>query len=170
MGADRHGRDVALVGTGGGQTRRHNPDQAGKPYRRPRKVKNEGGAVTGPISDLDGRFSIGGLTGAVYTVEVTAPGFARNTRLGVQIPTNGSQEISITMNVDAVSQSITVQETVELAADSAPLASTLEATSAKPNHQCRDYELHGARRGFRRGHSAGSAHSARIPTESAGTG
>ena len=46
-------------------------------------------------------------------------------------PPSGSQEISITLNVDAVSQSVTVQETVTLAADTAPLGNTLDATSAK---------------------------------------
>ncbi len=118
---------------GGGKLAGITLDQAGKPIQGASvTVKSQGGSVSGnAISDPDGRFSIGGLAGAVYTVEVTAPGFARNTRLGVRVPANGSQEISITMNVDAVSQSITVQETVELAADSAPLASTLEATSAK---------------------------------------
>ena len=108
-------------------------DQVGKPIPGAIvTVKGQGGPVSHTaISDPDGRFSVGGLATGLYTVEVISPGFARNTRLGVPVSASGSQEISITLNVDAVSQSITVQETVTLAADTAPLGNTLDATSAK---------------------------------------
>ena len=92
-------------------------------------MKGQGGPVSRTaISDPDGRFSVGGLATGIYTVEVISPGFARNTRLGVPVSASGSQEISITLNVDAVSQSITVQETVTLAADTAPLGNMPDAT------------------------------------------
>jgi iron complex outermembrane receptor protein len=108
-------------------------DQVGKPIQGAIvTVKGQGGPVSRTaISDPDGRFSVGGLATGIYTVEVISPGFARNTRLGVPVSPSGSQDISITLNVDAVSQSITVQETVTLAADTAPLGNTLDATSAK---------------------------------------
>jgi iron complex outermembrane receptor protein len=108
-------------------------DQVGKPVQGASLiVKGEGGVASGSAtSDAYGKFSIGSLNGGTYTVEVTAPGFARNTRSGVPVSAGGSQEISITLYVDAVSQSITVQETVTVAADTAPLGNTLDATSAK---------------------------------------
>src|SRR6516162_9413145 len=103
-------------------------DQVGKPIQGAAvTVKGQSGPVGGmTVSDPDGRFVVSGLATGTYTVEVTSPGFARNTRLGVPVSAGGSQEITITMNVDAVSQSITVQETVTLAADTAPLGNTLD--------------------------------------------
>src|SRR5260370_35388307 len=86
-------------------------DQVGQPIQGASvTVKGQGGPVSGTAtSDPDGRFSVSGLATGIYTVEVTSPGFARNTRLGVPVSASGSQEISLTLNVDAVSQSITVQ-------------------------------------------------------------
>jgi iron complex outermembrane receptor protein len=108
-------------------------DQAGKAIPGASvTVKSAGGLVSGTsTSDDAGHFSIGGLAAGTYTVETTSPGFARNTRLSVPVSASGSQSISITLNVDAVSQSITVQETIVLAADTAPLGNTLDAASAK---------------------------------------
>jgi len=95
-------------------------------------VKSEGGAVSGTAtSDAEGKFSVSGLAAGTYAVETTSPGFALNTRRGVIVSASGSQELSITLNVDAISQSVTVQESVSLAAETAPQGNTLEATSAK---------------------------------------
>ena len=108
-------------------------DQAGKPIAGATvTARAEGGLVSGTATaDDKGHFSVSGLAAATYTVEATSPGFARNTRLGVPVSASASQEISITLNVDSVSQSVTVQETIVLAADTAPLGNTLDATSAK---------------------------------------
>jgi iron complex outermembrane receptor protein len=108
-------------------------DQAGKPIQGANiTVKREGSLASGAAtSDADGKFSVNGLTAGTYTVEATSPGFARNTRLDVPVSASASQELSIVMKVDSISQSITVQETVALAADAAPMANTLDATSAK---------------------------------------
>jgi len=95
-------------------------------------ARMEGGTASGAATtDAEGRFSIAGLAPGAYTVETTAIGFARNTRLGVPVSANAIQNISITLNVDAISQSVTVQESVSLAADLAPQGNTLDATSAR---------------------------------------
>jgi iron complex outermembrane recepter protein len=95
-------------------------------------AKSEAGSVIGSAtSDAEGHFSIGGLAPGTYSVETTSPGFALNTRRGVQVSADGKQEISITMFVDAVSQSVTVQASETLAVDLAPLGNTLDATSAR---------------------------------------
>ena len=108
-------------------------DQAGKSIEGASvTVKNEGGTVSGSATaDAQGHFTVSGLALGQYSVEVTSPGFARNTRLGVNVNGAGSQDISITLNVDAISQSVTVQERVLLAADTAPEGNTLDTTSAK---------------------------------------
>ena len=108
-------------------------DQAAKPILGAAvTVKNAGGAVSGTtVSDADGRFSVTGLALGSYTVETKAPGFALSTRLGVAVNASGAQDISITLNVDSVSQSITVQESVSMAVDLAPQGNLLEASSAR---------------------------------------
>jgi iron complex outermembrane recepter protein len=95
-------------------------------------AKSDAGAVSGSTTtDADGHFTIGGLAAGTYSVETTSPGFALNSRRGVQISAGGTQDISITMFVDAVSQSVTVQASETLAVDLAPAGNTLEATSAR---------------------------------------
>ena len=95
-------------------------------------AKSEAGAVSGSATtDGDGHFTIGGLAAGTYSVETTSPGFALNTRRGVQVSASGTQDISITMFVDAVSQSVTVQASETLAVDLAPAGNTLDATSAR---------------------------------------
>ena len=95
-------------------------------------VKNEGGLASGSVlTDADGHFSIGNLAPGTYSVETSEPGFARNTRLGVQVAAGATQDLSITLFVDAVSQSVTVQESVSLAVEQSPMGSPLDATSAR---------------------------------------
>jgi iron complex outermembrane recepter protein len=108
-------------------------DQVGKSIEGASvSVKGEAGLVSATATTgAQGRFSVNGLAGGVYSVEVTSPGFARNTRLGVPVSARGSQDLSITLNVDSISQSVSVQETVVLAADMAPQGNALDATSAK---------------------------------------
>jgi iron complex outermembrane receptor protein len=94
------------------------------------KAKSDPATVAGTATtDAQGHFSITGLAAGSYIVESSAPGFALNTRLGVQVPT--TEDLSITLNVDSISQSVTVQETVSLAVDTAPSGNTLNATAAR---------------------------------------
>ncbi len=108
-------------------------DQAGKSIANASvTAKNDAsGASATATSDAEGHFSIPGLTPGTYTVQTTSLGFALNTRRGVQVAANGTENLSITLNVDAISQSVTVQETIVLAADEAPEGNTLDATSAR---------------------------------------
>src|ERR1035438_3542676 len=94
-------------------------------------AKNETGVASKPaVTDTTGHFSIANLAPGNYTVETTDAGFARSTRLGVPVTAGGTQELSITLFVDAVSQSVTVQESVSLAVEQAPMGNSLDATAA----------------------------------------
>jgi iron complex outermembrane receptor protein len=108
-------------------------DQAGKTVQGASVViKSDSTADSRTVeSDADGHFSATGLAAGTYNVEVTAPGFARNIRLGVPLSATGQEDISITLNVDSISQSVTVQETVSLAVDTAPSGNTLDADAAR---------------------------------------
>jgi iron complex outermembrane receptor protein len=95
-------------------------------------VKNDSGTVSRAVTtDSEGHFSAGGLAVGTYTIETSAPGFALNTRRGVAVSASGSENVSITLYVDAISQSVTVQESISVAVETAPAGNTLEATSAK---------------------------------------
>lgn len=108
-------------------------DQAGKNVPAAAvTVKNEAGVPSGSVvTDSDGHFSVGNLIPGTYTVETMQPGFARNTRLGVHVTAGGTQELSITLYVDAVSQSVTVQESVSMAVDQAPMGNPLDSVAAR---------------------------------------
>jgi iron complex outermembrane receptor protein len=105
-------------------------DQAGKGVSAASVVvKNSASEVKGAATADDaGKFAVNGLPAGTYSIETTAPGFALNTRRGVLA---GTQDVTITLNVDAVSQSVTVQETIVLAADEAPQGNTLDAFAAR---------------------------------------
>jgi iron complex outermembrane receptor protein len=108
-------------------------DQAGKVIEGASvSVKGEAGAAANiATTDGQGHFSVTGLAAGTYTIESSSPGFALNTRRGVAVSGSETQNISITLNVDAISQSVTVQETIVLAADEAPQGNTLDATAAR---------------------------------------
>ena len=95
-------------------------------------VRSESGSVSGTAtSGEEGRFSVSGLGAGTYTVEATAPGFARGTRLGVQVGGASTPDISITLNVDSISQSITIQDSVLVAVEASPQGNTLDTFSAQ---------------------------------------
>jgi iron complex outermembrane recepter protein len=107
-------------------------DQAGKSIPAA-SVTVKGEATTfsrSTASDNEGHFSVSGLSAGSYTIETSSPGFALNSRRGVPV-SGGTENVSITLNVDAISQSVTVQETVLLAAETAPAGNTLDATAAR---------------------------------------
>jgi iron complex outermembrane recepter protein len=108
-------------------------DQAGKGLAAALVTLRNGSAniSRATTADTDGKFSVSDLPAGTYTVETTSPGFALNTRLGVTVSATGTENLSITLNVDAISQSVTVQETVMLAVDQAPQGNTLDAIAAR---------------------------------------
>jgi iron complex outermembrane receptor protein len=97
------------------------------------KVTVESGSVSRSAdTDAEGHFAVTGLPNGTYTIETTANGFARNFREDVPVPLPAGQEgISITLFVDSVSQSVTVQAAVSVAAETAPSGNALDATSAR---------------------------------------
>jgi len=107
-------------------------DQAGKVVPGANvNVKNDAATVAQASTDTAGHFAAAGLPPGTYTVETTAPGFALNSRRGVQVSAAGTEDLSITLNVDSISQSVTVQETVSLAAETSPSGNTLDATAPR---------------------------------------
>jgi iron complex outermembrane receptor protein len=95
-------------------------------------LKNEStGAAHQTVSGTDGKFSITGLPVGLYSVEASAPSFASSRRTGVKIAAGGTENVSISLNVGELSQTVTVEGTVSVAAELAPSQSTLEARSAK---------------------------------------
>ncbi len=108
-------------------------DQAGKPIPSAAvEVRNEStGASRTVLAGVDGKFSVSDLAPGTYSIFVSATGFALTTRSGGQVAGGATLDIPITMSVESVSASITVNDAVSLAAAEAPSGNTLEAVSAK---------------------------------------
>jgi iron complex outermembrane receptor protein len=108
-------------------------DQAGKAIQSAAvSVKNEATVATQKlVTDPEGRFSLSGLSAGAYTIEASAPGFAKSTRTGVQLSPAKTEDLSISMSVESLSQAVTVEANASLAAQLAPSGNTLEATSPK---------------------------------------
>jgi iron complex outermembrane recepter protein len=107
-------------------------DQVGKAVQNASvEIKSEVNGTSRTVTtDNQGHFTASDLAVGTYSVLVSSPGFALTTRSGQQV-TAANQDISITLNVESVATSVTVSETVSLAASTAPSGNTLEATSAK---------------------------------------
>src|SRR5271157_3467252 len=108
-------------------------DVSGKPIANAAvSVINESaGASHQAVSDAEGKFSVASLPAGTYTVDVNAPSFASSRRTGVKIAAGGTETVSISLNVSELAQSITVEGTVSVAAEMAPMQNTLEARSAR---------------------------------------
>ena len=95
-------------------------------------VRNEsGGATHQAQSDAEGKFSITGLAEGSYTIEASAPSFSSSRRAGVKLAAGATENVSMSLNVSELVQSITVEGAVSMAAEKAPIQSTLDARSAK---------------------------------------
>jgi iron complex outermembrane receptor protein len=107
-------------------------DQTGKPIQDAVvELKSEStGAPHSAISDAAGKFRAE-LAAGSYSIRVSAPGFALSTRSGGQVAAGATLDIPITMSVESVATSVTVNESISVAAVSAPSGNTLEATSAR---------------------------------------
>ena len=104
-------------------------DQAGKPIQGAVvELKAEStGASRSVISDTEGKFLAPDLAVGSYTIKISAPGFALATRSGGQVTAGATLDIPITMSVESLSTSVTVNETISMAAVTAPSGNTLEA-------------------------------------------
>jgi iron complex outermembrane receptor protein len=108
-------------------------DQAGKPIPSAAvELKNEStGASRSVIGDPEGKFSASDLPVGSYTIRVSAPGFALTTRDGGKVTAGGNLDVSIGMTVESVATSVSVSESISLAAATAPSGNLLETVSAR---------------------------------------
>src|SRR5580658_1087578 len=95
-------------------------------------VKTSAGAAANTTTtDADGHFSAPGLPAGTYSLDVTAPGFARNIVTDVKLPAPRANDISIVLSIQTLAQSVTVTETVSVAVQEAPEGNQLDTTAAK---------------------------------------
>jgi len=108
-------------------------DALGKPIPNSAvTLRNEASGVTRRLStDAEGHFSAPDLPAGDYMVEAAAPSFAASRRTGVRVGAGGPENISMTLNVSELAQSITVEGAVSVAAETAPSQNTLDARSAR---------------------------------------
>ena len=78
----------------------------------------------------DGKFSISGLPGGTYSVDVAVPGFSADSRT-LKLGSGVTVNLPIAMQVASASSSVTVEAAVTLAVEAAPSQSSLEAKSAE---------------------------------------
>jgi iron complex outermembrane receptor protein len=83
------------------------------------------------MTDAEGRFSAPALAAGLYTIDVTAAGFAAAHRTGVPAGTGVPENISISLSIEKVSEEVTVSEFLPLSAILAPSQSSLEARTAQ---------------------------------------
>jgi iron complex outermembrane receptor protein len=124
---------VALLAQSAGTLTGVVSDVAGKPISGAAvSVRNEAtGAPHLLKTDNTGKFSLAELPEGSYTVEASAPSFSSSRRTGVKLSAGGAANVPLSLNVSELAQSITVEGSISVAAESAPSQSTLEARSAK---------------------------------------
>jgi iron complex outermembrane receptor protein len=95
-------------------------------------VRNEaGGSPRMVAADSEGKYAVKDLAEGSYQIEAAAPSFALSHRNGVKVTATGATNVSMSLNVSELAQSITVEGSVSLAAEMAPMQSSLEARSAR---------------------------------------
>src|SRR5215470_4805173 len=73
-------------------------------------VRNEaGGAPRMAAADADGKYSVTGLADGSYQLEAAAPSFAISRRNGVKVSAAAPVNVSMSLNVNELAQSITVE-------------------------------------------------------------
>jgi iron complex outermembrane recepter protein len=108
-------------------------DVGGKPIAGAAvSVRNDStGALRMIATDAEGKFFVSGMGEGSYTVEASSPSFSTSRRAGVILAAGTIETVTLALNVSELSQSITVEGTVSLAAETSPSQNTLEARSAK---------------------------------------
>jgi len=89
------------------------------------------GATRSVVADAEGKFSASDLPSGIYSIRVSAAGFALTTCSGGQVNAGATPDIPITMSVESLATTVTVSESVSLAAVTSPSGNTLDAVSAR---------------------------------------
>jgi iron complex outermembrane recepter protein len=107
-------------------------DQAGKPIAGASvEIRNESTGATREVTcDESGKFAATDLPPGSYSIVVSAPGFALAKRSGGEVGAGATLDVPISMTVEAVTTSVTVNESISTAAAMAPEGNSLEAASA----------------------------------------
>src|ERR1700722_14184995 len=81
------------------------------------EVRNEATGVARAVTtDDNGRFAVPDLAVGSYSIAVASPGFALTPRSGGKISAGATLDVPIAMSVESVATSITVNESISLAA------------------------------------------------------
>ena len=95
-------------------------------------IKNEAtGAVRTAITLQDGHFKADGVPTGHYTITVSAAGFATSNKIPVEVLFGKSDDLSISLQVGSVSQTVEVRATTSMAAHVAPSQGSLDARTAE---------------------------------------
>ena len=86
---------------------------------------------TAGVTDETGHFTIASLAAGRYVVEVTANGFAINTRNNIDLAVGKTSSVTFTLAVGAINEQVDVSVTLPGAARMAPSQGSLEARSAQ---------------------------------------
>lgn len=82
-------------------------------------------------SEANGQYTVTGLPAATYTVEAQAPNFATSRREGIKLAAASTEEVTLSLSLAALPQTVTVEASVSVASEMAPSQSSLEARSAQ---------------------------------------
>src|ERR1700722_7899339 len=89
--------------------------------------------VTKVSTDQQGHFSVSALTPGRYTLEVSAPGFASDTRNGLEVKSDKNPDLAISLKIGSLNEVVTVEanDSDSVAAHLAPMDSLLDERSAR---------------------------------------
>ncbi len=106
-------------------------DQSGQPLPQAAvTIKSEAtGAIRSAITGPDGHFKVDGVPAGMYSITVAASGFTTSNKSEVEVALGKSDNLSITLAVSNVSQSIEVTATASMAAHTAPSQGSLDSRS-----------------------------------------
>ena len=91
-------------------------------------IKNEAtGAIRTSTTGTDGHFRVDGVPAGTYSITVSATGFATSNKSEVEVALGKSDDLSITLTVGSVSQTVEVTATSSLAAHIAPSQGSLDS-------------------------------------------
>jgi iron complex outermembrane receptor protein len=106
-------------------------------------VRNETtGEIRTTTTDAAGHFSVTGLTPGLYTLEVAVPGFEMVRRNGIRAAAGTPEDLSISLSVANIAETVTVSVALPAAAAAAPSQGSLTARSAQSlisNEYIRNY-------------------------------